>query len=546
MEAMFDRMDAIGKGVLGLTIQCAQCHTHKYDPLTQEEYYRLFAFLNNDHEAQRRRLHARRADAAGRHLPADRRDRGRPAAHARPTGPSGWPRGRTRSQDGQPEWTVVRPTVDDISTGGQKYLPQTDGSFLAQGYAPTKHTRQADGEDRPATDITAFRLELLNDPNLPLRRAGPLDQGHVRPDRVRRRSRRRPTTPARSAKVKLADGHRRRRTRRDAARADLRRQERARSASPGRSPSPSTARTRPPGASTSAPAAATVPRKAVFVAREADRATRGGTMLTFYLDAEPRRLEQRRQPEQQPRPLPPLGHRRRRTPTPIPLPAARPRDPRRSRASSASPAQVAAVFSYWRTTVPEWKEANDADRGALEAAPGRARRSWCSQARDEPRTTQPARARRLPQARPRPSTPGVPGVPAPAAGGRAADAPDVRALAGRSASRRRPRGRSSTASGRRTSAPASSRTSEDLGTQSEAPSHPELLDWLAVEFMDNGWSLKQLHRLIVTSATYRQSSRRDAGAAARATRTTGCSPAARASASKPRSSATSRWRRAGC
>ena len=49
-------------------------------------------------------------------------------------------------------------------------------------------------------------------------------------------------------------------------------------------------------------------------------------------------------------------------------------------------------------------------------------------------------------------------------------------------------------------------TSEDLGTQCEPPSHPELLDWLAVEFMDRGWDLKALHRLIVTSATYRQSS----------------------------------------
>src|SRR5262249_51458957 len=39
------------------------------------------------------------------------------------------------------------------------------------------------------------------------------------------------------------------------------------------------------------------------------------------------------------------------------------------------------------------------------------------------------------------------------------------------------------------------------------PSHPALLDWLAVEFMENGWSLKALHRLIVTSSTYRQSSR---------------------------------------
>src|SRR6185436_15243919 len=53
MDAMFDRMDAIGKGMLGITIQCAQCHTHKFDPITHEEYYRLFAYLNNDYEAQR-------------------------------------------------------------------------------------------------------------------------------------------------------------------------------------------------------------------------------------------------------------------------------------------------------------------------------------------------------------------------------------------------------------------------------------------------------------------------------------------------------------
>jgi hypothetical protein len=50
-------------------------------------------------------------------------------------------------------------------------------------------------------------------------------------------------------------------------------------------------------------------------------------------------------------------------------------------------------------------------------------------------------------------------------------------------------------------------TSENFGTQCEPPSHQELLDWLAVEFMNQGWSLKKLHRLIVTSATYRQSSK---------------------------------------
>ena len=49
-------------------------------------------------------------------------------------------------------------------------------------------------------------------------------------------------------------------------------------------------------------------------------------------------------------------------------------------------------------------------------------------------------------------------------------------------------------------------TDNDFGLQGSPPSHPELLDWLAVEFMEKGWSLKQLHRLIVSSKTYQQSS----------------------------------------
>jgi hypothetical protein len=47
-------------------------------------------------------------------------------------------------------------------------------------------------------------------------------------------------------------------------------------------------------------------------------------------------------------------------------------------------------------------------------------------------------------------------------------------------------------------------TAEDFGSQGFAPSHPGLLDWLAVEFMDKGWDMKGIKRTIVTSATYRQ------------------------------------------
>lgn len=50
------------------------------------------------------------------------------------------------------------------------------------------------------------------------------------------------------------------------------------------------------------------------------------------------------------------------------------------------------------------------------------------------------------------------------------------------------------------------RTSDNFGTQGERPSHPELFDYLAGSFVDSGWKVKNLHRLIVTSATYRQSS----------------------------------------
>jgi hypothetical protein len=50
------------------------------------------------------------------------------------------------------------------------------------------------------------------------------------------------------------------------------------------------------------------------------------------------------------------------------------------------------------------------------------------------------------------------------------------------------------------------RTVEDFGYQGETPSHPELLDWLALEFRRENWSVKKLHRLLVTSAVYRQSS----------------------------------------
>ncbi|MGZ5543721.1 MAG: DUF1549 domain-containing protein, partial [Limisphaerales bacterium] len=166
MEAMYDRMDCIGKSVLGLTIQCAQCHNHKFDPLKQEEYYRLFAFINNDYDAQRvvykpdelmnvENLRAEMAKIEDE-LKAKTPD---------------WQERMNKWEEqvstNQPHWTVLTPRIEDISTGGQKYLMQSDGSMLAQGYAPTKHTAIFWSTNNSISNVTAFQLELLNDGNLP-------------------------------------------------------------------------------------------------------------------------------------------------------------------------------------------------------------------------------------------------------------------------------------------------------------------------------------------------------------------------------------------
>jgi hypothetical protein len=166
MESMFDRMDAIGKAMLGLTIQCSQCHNHKYDPIMQEDYYRIFAFLNNDHEAQPR-VYApdemmRRADVL--------RQIGEIEAKLQHETPD-WRERMAKWEDEwrakpKPEWHVFQPEVDKNTTGGERYLPQPDGSFLAGGYQPTKSTCNASWKT-DVKGITGFRLEMLHDANLP-------------------------------------------------------------------------------------------------------------------------------------------------------------------------------------------------------------------------------------------------------------------------------------------------------------------------------------------------------------------------------------------
>src|SRR5678815_2462884 len=110
MEAMFDRMDAIGKGILGITIQCAQCHNHKFDPLKQEEYYRLFAFLNNTHESN---VAVYTADELRKRSEVLRKiqEIETELRHRTPDWKQRMARWEESVRNNQPEWTILRPTA---------------------------------------------------------------------------------------------------------------------------------------------------------------------------------------------------------------------------------------------------------------------------------------------------------------------------------------------------------------------------------------------------------------------------------------------------
>ncbi|HEX2487873.1 MAG TPA: DUF1549 domain-containing protein, partial [Blastocatellia bacterium] len=158
MEAMFDRMDAIGKGILGLTIQCAQCHNHKFDPLKQEEYYRMFAYLNNSYEGSEA-VYTPEEQMARANIFSRIREIEAALRERTPDWQKMMAEWEAKVAKDQPEWIIVNPVVEDISTGGQKYLPMADGSFLAQSYAPTKH-RVKMSVKVEQLNIAAFRLEL--------------------------------------------------------------------------------------------------------------------------------------------------------------------------------------------------------------------------------------------------------------------------------------------------------------------------------------------------------------------------------------------------
>lgn len=495
MEAMYDRMDAIGKGILGVTIQCAQCHNHKFDPLTQEEYYRMFAFLNNCDEADlavytpaeqgRREEILRRTAEIQNDLQRRNPD---------------WRKRMAAWEDAlpkQPDWQTLQLTVDDISTGGEREIPQPDGSMLALGYAPTKHTVKFTATSK-LPRITAVRLELLTDPNLPAGGPGRSihGTGALTEFRVEAAS---PATPGQFTKLKIGR-----------ATADINLPE---------TPLEKTfddksGKRRVTGPIDFAidgkeetawgidagPGRRNQPREAVF---DFDKPVENaqGAILNLYLKQDHGGADSDNNENNN------LGRIRLAvTGAPNAAADAVPADVRailgipRDRRSEA---QQQAVFGYWRTTVAQWRAENEAIDAIWREYPEGSQQLVLAR-RAEPRQTHILRRGDFLQPD-RAVEPGVPAFLNPLPGG---VPPDRLTFARWLVARDSPTTARSIVNrvwqayfGTGIVA-----TVENLGTQAEAPSNQELLDWLAVDFMDSGWSLKKLQRLIATSATYRQSS----------------------------------------
>ena len=516
-DGLIDRMDAIGKSVLGITIQCAQCHNHKYDPVSQEEYYRLFAFLNNDHESSRVYYTPEQQMRVG-DLVRQIRDLEEGLRHTTPDWETRMAAWEDAVGSNQTEWQVVE--CRNAGDNGERFYYHDDGSIRAASYAPTFWTAHFRGTNH-LTSIGAFRLEQLPDPNLPCGGPGRSIHGMAALSEFRVEA------------VDLANPTNRFQVKFVRATADFENAEKPLEPefqSESRNRKDGDRRTYGPVAHAidgkddtawgidAGPGRRNVARQAVFVPEKPVEFPQG-VLLEFRLDQKHGGDNSDDNQNHN------LGRFRLSVTAATnavadPVPAsvrqilAMPRDQR-------SPAQVAAVFSHWRTTVPEFQETND----RIEAL-------WQQWPEGTPTLVLASRANRGPGDERRPTqvfkrgdwlkpgnevTFGTPAFlnPLPE------DAEESRLTLARWVTDRR--------------APTTARvavnrvwqtyfgtglveTPEDFGVQSPNPSHPELLDWLAVELMEPAvrapgetapaapWSLKHLHRLIVHSATYRQSS----------------------------------------
>jgi hypothetical protein len=494
VEGLIDRVDTIGKAFLGLTVACAQCHTHKYDPIRHDEYYKFYAFLNSDEEpylevpsqeiiAKRAEIEAR---VAGIQDDLMAKDAGLIERFAV------W---EAQARQYEDRWQIL-PIADFFSSRAKIEERLDDGSVRVESY----RYPEAAFFVKARTDlknITGIRLELLTDACL--RRDGPgvSENGTLvltdfvleaspasKSDTVHGA----PATGSKSAAVPGASATgKTKRVIFSKAEADFERPDAPLSLALDADPKSG-------WSSDAGPGRRNQDRKLVFTAKT-PFGFDGGTNLAFTLAhmAGGVRITGRFRLSVTTEPVPPFD----------PLPAGI-RRILSIPAAARTKAQQREALAHFISIDPPGAAAREAIDEAMKNWPYGAT-TLALAARSSPRPTHLFKRGdwRKPDAAVTPDTPAFlhpfpPGAPRNRLGLAEWIATKENPLTARVVVNRvwqQYFGEGLVA------------TPEDFGTRCETPSHPELLDWLAVEFRERGWSLKKLHRLIVNSATYRQSSR---------------------------------------
>ena len=180
VAATVDRVNTAGTIWLGLTVGCAQCHTHKYDAITQREYYQLFAFFNSLDEVNRP---APAPDEAAAHAAMMAKS---DAEHAPlvaqlaefekaelPVRQAAW---EPTFKATAPTWTTLEPTKT-ASAKGATLTKEAEGAVLATGADPSTDSYAVEATTSLKT-ITAIRLEALADDKLPSKGPGRTPHGN--------------------------------------------------------------------------------------------------------------------------------------------------------------------------------------------------------------------------------------------------------------------------------------------------------------------------------------------------------------------------------
>jgi uncharacterized protein DUF1549/uncharacterized protein DUF1553/cytochrome c len=502
VEALIDRVDAVGKAFLGLTLNCCQCHDHKFDPFTQKDYYRFYAFLNNDDEAfvevpttqetRRRSEILEHVEALEAKAMADQTNLTERMA--------AW----EKNLDQLPvHWIPLDPAVWE--NFGTKFEKLEDLSFLGGGDITAGGIMRL-WIDTKLTNITAFRLEALTNANLMYGGPGEVGKGSflVKEFTAETYALDNPTT---TNKIKF-----------QRALADME--------APGFAATNAIDGNSEKGGwtPTTIPAHRNENHYAIFECAEPVNLN-GDTRLLITLHQSFNGDDKNKGLDVDSKLDCHLLGSLRLSATTDPVPTiADPLSPAQRKllsipSSQRTPEQKHALFSIFRLSDPGCVELNKQIAEAYEKWPYPAT-SMVLQRRARPRITHVfKRGDRL-----RPAEEVQPGVPD-FLHSLPANAPlDRLGLAEWIASPASPTTarvivnriwQSYFGQGLVT-------TPEDFGTRVEAPSHPKLLDWLACELMHptapdsslgfagtaaaQPWSLKHIHRLIVDSATYRQSS----------------------------------------